>query len=202
MAFDPTYLVASPLARKVGTAATNALRPYAGQLQRGLFGQPSNTERLPLYNEQQQSGLMQQLQQGLQNFNPEALENRARKQFNEQTIPSIAERFSAFGNNRNSSGFQGALGQASSDLESQLAQLRANIGQQQLSYGFQPQFENIYHPETGGLLGGAGGGLGSIAGGALASGNLPLAAGAGGVAALAPLLNAFLQWLQTNQGAQ
>jgi hypothetical protein len=46
---------------------------------------------------------------------------QARRQFATRTIPSIAERFTAMGGGQRSSAFQGALGSAASDLESQLA---------------------------------------------------------------------------------
>lgn len=69
------------------------------------------------------------------------VEARARRQFSTSTIPSLAERFTALGSGgaQKSSAFQGALGSAASDLESQLAALRAQYGQQQKEQNFQHQ---------------------------------------------------------------
>lgn len=54
-------------------------------------------------------------------------------QFNQQTIPGIAERFAgmgAQGGGLSSSGFGQALGAAGGNLQAQLAQLKAGLGQQ------------------------------------------------------------------------
>lgn len=67
--------------------------------------------------------------QASQAFGP--FEEAARKSFQQQTIPGIAERFAGQGA-LGSSAFQGALGQAASDLESQLAQAKANYSAQQM----------------------------------------------------------------------
>lgn len=56
------------------------------------------------------------------------IEERARRQFQTQTIPTLAERFTALGGQRGS-GFQGVLGRAASDLESQLAGLRSQFSE-------------------------------------------------------------------------
>lgn len=54
-------------------------------------------------------------------------------EFNQQTVPGLAERFSgmgAMGGGLSSSGFGQALSSAGGNLQSQLAQLKAGLGQQ------------------------------------------------------------------------
>jgi hypothetical protein len=101
-------------------------------------------------------GLLNRSTQGV-DFNP--IEERARSQFQTQTVPGLAERFTSLGGGQRSSAFQGALGSAGSDLESGLAALRSQFGLQQqgqqnsllsslLGFGFQPSFQN-QQEETG-----------------------------------------------------
>jgi len=154
-----------------------------------FVGAPGQVQQLPLLNGQQQQlqgqniqNVMQMLQGG-QNapskFDFAPIAQQARNQFETQTIPSLAERFTALGGGQNSSAFQGALGNASADLESQLASLGSQFGMQNqqmdrdyllqlLRFALMPQFESQYLPATGGLLGGAaqgaGQGLGQLGG--------------------------------------
>lgn len=114
----------------------------------------------PIYNPAQESMFENLLQLGgqrlanpTQGFAP--YEQRAREQFMQNTIPGLAERFTAMGGGQRSSAFQGALGQAASDLESQLAQLRSSYGQQQeqmglnlASLGLTPQYSQAYYQPT------------------------------------------------------
>lgn len=108
------------------------------------------------FNEPQQRALQQLLQMGGQRlaqptagFQP--FEERARQQFQTQTIPSLAERFTALGGGQRSAAFQGALGQAGSDLEAQLAQAKSQYGLQNesqalqmLQLGLTPQYNQQY----------------------------------------------------------
>lgn len=133
-----------------------------------LFGKSQRTQQLPLLNTQQQQVqnqflqyLLQQLGQGAQGaeqgFAP--IEELSRTQFREETIPGLAERFTAMGNGQRSSAFQKALGQAGSGLETQLAALRGQYGLQRqgqlgqlLGLGLQPRTENILQPRQPGLF--------------------------------------------------
>lgn len=119
-----------------------------------LVGHKGRVEQTPLFNQQQQGAFGNLLSQGMQNSDFGGIENRARKQFNETTIPGIAERFTAMGTggSQRSSGFQNSLGRAGSDLESQLGALRSQYGMQQMHMGLTPQFENSYRPSQGGFL--------------------------------------------------
>jgi hypothetical protein len=96
--------------------------------------------------------LLPQVQQG---FNFEPIAQQARTQFNTQTIPSLAQRFTGLGQSRAGSDYMHALGSAGAGLEQNLASLGAQYGfqnqgrQQQLlmsllSLALQPQFENVY----------------------------------------------------------
>ena len=100
----------------------------------------------PRYTQEQTQILNNLAQMGAQNADFGNIENRARSQFATQTIPGLAERFTSMGGGQRSSAFQGALGQAGADLESQLAAQRAGFGLQQLGLGLQPQFESYLQP--------------------------------------------------------
>jgi len=94
----------------------------------------------------------------------QALEAPARTAFEQQTVPSILERFSGAGA-RSSSGLQQTLGQAGSQLEQGLASQRAGMQQNaasQLLGNFMNQanlglgtntFENVYRPGQSGIFG-------------------------------------------------
>jgi hypothetical protein len=115
---------------------SNFLQQLLGQLQ----GQSSNIGQNPLF--QQGSNFLQQLLSG----SPEssaAFEAPAMRQFNEQIVPGIAERFSGLGAGaQSSSAFQQALGQAGAGLSENLQALRSGLQMnalpQALGYAQQP----------------------------------------------------------------
>jgi hypothetical protein len=139
---------------------------------------PGSFQQVPNKSPQQigaQNQALQMALSGLQNptagFQPIA--DQETKRFNEQTIPSLAERFTSMGNGQRSSAFQGALGNAGADLGGQLAALKAQYGlqnqgqlQQLLGIGLQPQFDTAYSQPTdtfaSGALSGLSSGLGSL----------------------------------------
>lgn len=95
------------------------------------------------------------------------------RQFSEKIIPSLSERFSSLGSgSQGSSAFGQQLGAAASGLQEQLASLRGGLQQNALSQlmgmggmGLGARsFENIFRPETQGMMGGIGQGLGQAAG--------------------------------------
>ncbi len=137
-----------------------------------LAGAPARTEQLQRFNPQQQNALSQLLSQGLQGIQPqnsgagfEPIAKQARTQFQEQTVPGLAERFTSMGNGALSSpAFASQLGQAGAGLEQGLAAQQAQYGLQQqglsqnlLGLGLTPQFENIYQQRQPGFLESAGG---------------------------------------------
>ncbi len=147
-----------------------------------LTGYPGQEKRFDRLNPQQQQVQSQGLQQvlALLQGNPSNLATnsfapiaqQARKQFNEQTIPTLAERFTAMGDGQKSSAFQGALGDASAGLEQGLASQQSGHNLQLLQLlmglGMQPSFESTYTPGQPGLLQALTPGLGE----SLGSGNL------------------------------
>lgn len=110
-----------------------------------------------------------------------------KRQFQEETLPGIAERFTGAGAGaQSSSAFQQQLGKAGAGLSENLASLRSSLKQGALGslmglgqMGMQPTFENIFRP----------GGMGGLQkfGAALA----PLA-GQGGGGALMQLLQSLM----------
>lgn len=110
-----------------------------------LFGKGSKTKTKPIYNPQQRnvldqllSGLQSQLPQGLQNLQNilggdeasfKAFEAPARRNFEQQTLPTIAERFTGqFGTgSQQSSAFGQALGTAGRELEENLFAKRQGL---------------------------------------------------------------------------
>lgn len=132
-------------------------------IKQAMLGKPEQTTRLPIFTDEQLGALNDLLQMGLggikgQQFDFAPIEQRARTQFQQQTIPSIAERFTALGG-QNSSGFQQALGQAGAGLEQSLAALRSQYGLQErdnlfkmLGIGLTPQYESLFRPASPGFL--------------------------------------------------
>jgi len=128
-----------------------------------LFGAPEQERQFQRFTPDQQSALDQLLQQGLQDTDLSGVEDLARKRFQEQTIPSIAERFTAMGaGGQASSAFQSAHGRAGSDLEAQLAALRPQAGFQKLGMGLTPRFDTGFTPAQPGLAQGLSGGIGRL----------------------------------------
>jgi len=91
-----------------------------------------------------------------QGFDFKPIAEQARTQFQQQTIPSIAERFTGL-NAQGSSAFKQSLGQAGAGLEQGLGALQSQYGLQQqglnqqllsnlLHHGLQPSMENVYFP--------------------------------------------------------
>lgn len=141
-------------------SGVSALQQRSQQPRQGASffrGAPGQWSQQDIYNPQQMSAIQQIIQMamgGLQNptqgFEPFA--QSARQNLQENTLPGIAERFGMMGKGAASTGaFQGMLGRAASDLESQLAQGASQYGMQNqqmmqnlLGMGLRPTFENVY----------------------------------------------------------
>ena len=128
-------------------------------------GTPARVEQIQRFNPQQQSALQSLLGLGQQNIqNPyrgfEPIAQQARTQFQQNTVPTLAERFTSLGSNQISSpAFASQLGQQGAGLEQGLAALRSQYGMQnqaqglqQLQQGLTPQMENIPLAAEGGAL--------------------------------------------------
>lgn len=169
-----------------------------------LFGSKDRISQVPTVNSQQQSALQQILSQGLSGIqNPtqgfEPIAQNATNQFQQNIVPSIAERFSGLGAGaQRSSAFGQQLGAAGAGLSSNLAAQEAQYGQQALGpllqllqFGLRPQFENAYQPGQSGLFGGAAKGLIGAGGQAL-----------GAYFGMTPIMSAISALLQAQQGGQ
>ena len=108
----------------------------------------------------------------------EPIEQHARQMFNEQTVPSLAERFTSMGGEggQRSSAFAGILGQAGAGLESQLGAMKGQYNlqlmpelAQLMQMGMTPQTEQSYMP---GQQGAGQSMAGPIAGGVASIGTL------------------------------
>jgi len=164
MAFDPMSMAA--IMSAIGAAGS-------------YFGKPKQAQNIQLPTRSEgQIGDMNQMRQtamqGLQDptagFQP--IEDNARNQFMSNTLPKIAAQFGGLGGIRNS-GFQSMMSGAGQGFENQLASDKAQYGMQNrnslmnlMQMGMQPQFENIYRPESQGAMQSMGS---SLAGGGLAA---------------------------------
>lgn len=166
-----------------------------------IFGARDQFKNVPLLTPQQQSSLNQILGQLGQMQGPTGAYGMAQsrladllsggsdvysafaapymRQFQEQTVPQLAERFAGFGGRGgalSSSGFGQGLGAAGAGLQESLASMGAGLQQNALQQAlgqyntlaglglgtraFQPQFIPGQPGIFGGLLGGLGGGIG------------------------------------------
>lgn len=154
-----------------------------------LFGKPEQVKQVPKFSGGQEQvlnqllgGAQQQLPdvfsmlQGLISQDPEAMkafEAPAMRQFQEEIIPTIAQRFtSQFGpGSQRSSGFTKALGSAGAGLAERLQAQRSGLGMQGigqlqslLGTGLTPQTQMFAQPGTSGFLGGLAPGIGQAIG--------------------------------------
>lgn len=196
-----------------------------------LFGNtPGFNTQLPRFSPESQNLLNQVIGQAgtsLGNINQMTpqfgpIAQKAMTQFNQETVPSIAERFTRMGA-QGSGAFARNLGSAGANLQESLAAMEQGFNERQqgrndnllgmlLNAGLQPSFENIYTPAQPGFgtqiapyLGSAGTGLmdyfsrgaqGAATGGAI--GGLPGA----GIGALISLLQQYISGGQGGQGQQ
>jgi hypothetical protein len=135
-----------------------------------LFGAPSSQiSTINPGQEQLQQSLIPILMQLLQGGEPagfKGIEDNANRNFYTNTVPSLAERFTAMGGGQRSSAFKSALGQAGSGLQSSLGALKSQFGQNQLSQLLGPSLQSnrAYLPATPGLLQSFAGAFGQGAG--------------------------------------
>jgi len=117
----------------------------------GLWSSPAQTNQFPNFGPEQLQALMSLLGQGQQNTNFNDISQKATSNFYQNTVPSIAERFSSMGGQR-SGAFQASLGNAGAGLNRDLGAMRSQFGMQQLQQGLMPQFQTMYQPEQSGFL--------------------------------------------------
>jgi len=150
----PALLAAAPYAIPAATAGIGALASLFGKKQKAQTTQlPTLTPQQQAWQSQSGQMAMQGLQDPTAGFDPIA--QQARSRFQTQTLPSLAERFTSFGQGgQRSSDFMGAMAGAGADLDEGLAAQQSQYGlqnrgllQQLLGMSMQPSFENIYQPE-------------------------------------------------------
>lgn len=145
-----------------------------------LFGQKERVQQFQKYTPSQINNLNQLSSmglsglQGLQNSNPyqgfQPIANQAVSQFNQQIVPTLAERFTSMGGagtaSLSSPSFASQLGQAGAGLAEQLAAMQAQYGlanrqqmgnersqfAQLLGLGLTPQFDTAHFGAQPGLL--------------------------------------------------
>lgn len=189
--------------KKVSSAPkTNVHEPIAPKLnkQNWFTKTPAEISQQHKFSPNQEAGLEQLLQQGLgsaqhlqlpgsplqsesgqYSFAPIA--QSARENFSQNTVPSLAERFSSLGSGANltSGVFQNQLANAGAGLESEIARLASEYGLQQqhlnlqeraqqsqnlgslLGAGLSPRTDPLYQPEQQSKLLSFGKGLGNAA---------------------------------------
>lgn len=157
------FLLGGPLGALLGGLGGGAAGYLGGELgsqpgvKKALFGEEGFQKNLQRFTPEQQDILNKLLSMGMQNADFSGIENRARQQFQTQTVPSLAERFTSMGGpgsqgGQRSSAFVASLGGAGADLESKLAALRGQFGMQQLGLGLTPSFEAGWMPRQPGIL--------------------------------------------------
>lgn len=155
---------------------TPGMQQYSGlapQKQRSgvgefFLGKQQKYNQLPTQTPQGMQALQQLLGGGMQGLRDpyagfEPIAQQYQRQFETETVPGIAERFTALGSggSQRSSAFQNSLGSAGSELATNLAALKSQYGLQnrnallnQIQLGLTPQFETVNEAGTGGFLGG------------------------------------------------
>lgn len=151
---QPGFNINSAPAEQPATAAAAAAGATTPGIEGGYQTSPN------LYSPEQQNVLNYLLSQGkTQLENPyggfEPIEQQARSKFQSESLPSIAERFSALGGSdtRYSSDLTGSLAGAQSEFDQGIAALRAQYGLENqgraldlLRMGLTPQTEQHYFP--------------------------------------------------------
>lgn len=160
----------SPLTEKqirVMDAKFPGLRKWWESTKEFFGGTPEEFSQFSKMSPQQQSIMEYLLNLGAFGLNNpqsqyegfEPIAQQATNQFNQQTVPNLAERFTSMGNSSLSSPlFASQLGQAGAGLQSDLAAQRAQYGQQNfgnimsmLQLGLNPYAENIHRPAQSGV---------------------------------------------------
>lgn len=179
------YGSANPVYEANGTSLVNRI-PQGGRsssFRDMLMGTQGGFNRLDKYDPDQMMALKNLLSQsmgGLNQFDFAPIEQQARSNFENKTLPSIAERFTSMGG-QGSSAFAQMLGAASSDLEGNLAAMKQQYNLQRepllqnlLNMGLRERFDMSYQPGSQGLLQSGtnafAGGLGSALGAGLTGG--------------------------------
>lgn len=150
-AISPAYGLANQF-------APQATQNFMQGAKNTLLGTPGEFKQGPnLYSPQQQEILNRLLQQGSQGLGYDAIEGAARRGYQNSTIPMLSERFANIGgrglSGRGSSGYQNAIQDEGTLLESQLAKGRQENSMNLLNLGLTQQSQPYYQPGKPGILG-------------------------------------------------
>lgn len=168
-----------PIGAGIGAAGGALIGGYGASRQKkgGLLNTPEETANVNRFTPEQQAYLNQilavlsgtQEPTGIlgQALSTEALEAPYKRQFQEEIIPQLAEKYAGIGaGSQSSSAFQQALGKSAADLSERLAYLNAQQKQSLFSLlsqlGLTPQYNQYYQPSGPSALAQ---GLGALAGG-------------------------------------
>lgn len=142
-------------------------------IKEAAIGSPGQFEQIPNFTPEQLEFIRNQIMPlltqrlsalGSNKFDFAPIAQEARRGFMEQTVPALAERFTAMtGGKATSPAFASQLGAAGAGLESGLAALGSKYGlaqqglqnqqlQSLLGIGLMPQYQTAYRPGSGGLL--------------------------------------------------
>jgi hypothetical protein len=138
---------------------------YADQLTNApksnfLTGSKGGFQNVPIFNQQQSGAFQNILNQGMGLLNDpynSPIAQRAIQRFHSQTLPSIAERFTAMGGGQRSSAFSGEVGAAGSQLEQDIAAQGFQNALPLLQLGLTPQYQTAHIPGHQGFLHGIAG---------------------------------------------
>lgn len=126
-------------------------------------GEQARTEQLPLHNPEQAAAMKALLpgtveRLGGNQFDFAPIEEKSRRDFQKYTVPSLANRFSAFGGGTSTDAYQNALASAQAEHETGLASLKSEYGlkqqtqqQNMLNTLLQPTHQNLYFPQQPGF---------------------------------------------------
>jgi hypothetical protein len=129
---------------------------FGQDLYNAWYGGPGTFQQSPnKYNPLQQQIIQQAGQQGLQGIGTDAIEGAARRGYRQNTIPLLSERFANIGGRGlsgiGSSGYQNAISETGTNLETQLAALRQGNANSLLQLGLTPQTDTYFEEGSQGL---------------------------------------------------
>lgn len=135
-------------------------------------GRKPKVQQVKRFTPAQESALNQLMSRGMAATDIGGLEQRYKSLFERETVPDLAERFTAMGGGQRSSAFEESLRRGGMDMSERLAGLKHQGGMQALGLGLQPQFQNVMMPGSQGLLGQIMGPMAGILGKGLGGGLL------------------------------
>lgn len=185
-------VVAHRQRKKAEDMAKKTLNPKDKKKKSSFFsGEEARTEQLPLHNPEQAAAMKALLpgtvaRLGGNEFDFAPIEQKSRRDFEKYTVPSLANRFSAFGGGTSTDSYRQALASAQAEHETGLAGLKSEYGlkqqtqqQNMLNTLLQPAHQNLYFPQQPGFGQRLAEGLIPQAAGALLQHGIPALIGAG-----------------------